>query len=205
MSFIGAPLPEFLFHGTSNYVLEQIRAGTNVVIPVYQDSNVSLGGTYMTTNLGMAKVAAAQAARVHGSAPVIVCLRPDFALQPDEDWVVCASENPRDEHFDGSLERYTVPRYERFFNDLFSRYLGEGQSLSDAYVKRYATLNRKHQITWEDSMLYLGSVRQDQPIAATQIIDRWSASLSPEDMEARRRALDALRTLVATQPTSARP
>jgi hypothetical protein len=157
-----------LFHGTSEWALEQIRAG-GAIKRVYTDSNVSLGGAYLTAQREIARVAAQNASRAHDSSPVILTVRLNHPLLPDEDWVVAASERPLERDFDWHTDTYKDPRYAALFDDLFSEYLGDGHSLSDEYVRKYDLLNRQHQITWKDSFRYIGSVRQAHPISPDQI------------------------------------
>lgn len=161
-------MPTTLFHGTSAYVLHQVETGGNKVRRVYHEANVSLGGTYLTEHLSIAKVAAMNAAREHHSVPIILTVRIIHPLFPDEDWVVPATERPKPQDFNWKTETYKSKRYRDFFADLFSEYLGEGHSLSDEYARRYTELNR-HGITWKDSLRYTGSVRQEHPLTPDQI------------------------------------
>ena len=160
-----------LFHGTTEYAVNQIETGSNNVRPVYTDSNVSLGGTYFTRFYDIAQVAAQTAAREHGSKPVVLIVRIKYPLLPDEDWVVRAAERPKDSDFDWTTETYKSKRYANFFADLFLEYIGEGHSLSDEYARRYDELNARYRITWRDSLRYTGSVRQAHPLDADQIIE----------------------------------
>ncbi len=160
-----------LFHGTTEYVVSQIESGSNNVRLVYKDSNISLGGAYLTRFYEIAQVAAQTAAREHQSKPVILIVRIKYPLFPDEDWVVRASERPKDSDFDWNTESYKSKRYANFFADLFSEYIGDGHSLSDEYVRRYDELNARYGITWKDSLRYTGSVRQGHVITADQIIE----------------------------------
>ena len=162
-------MPTTLYHGTSNYVLRQIETGKNKVRRVYREANVSLGGTYLTERLDIAKVAAMNAAREHRSTPVILTVKIIYPLFPDEDWVVAAIEHPKSQDFNWNTETYKSKRYREFFADLDSEYMGDGHSYSDEYARRYADLNR-HGITWRDSLKYTGSVRQEQPLTANQIV-----------------------------------
>lgn len=159
------------YHGTSKYALDQIQSDTNTIRPVYIDSNVSLGGAYFTTRKEIAKSAAITAARAHNSTPVILTIQPKYELLPDEDWVVPAAERPHREDFDYGSDTYKSERYQGFFDDLFSEYMGDGHSLSDEYARRYHELNDFHNITYQDSLKYTGSVRQEKPLSADQIID----------------------------------
>lgn len=161
-----APMPPF-YHGTSKKALELIRQNSREVQRVYTDSNVSLGGAYLTTRLGIAQVAAKRAASAHGSEPVVIEVEPIFELLPDEDWVVEAAENPRDEDFDHGTEEWLDDRYAGFFDELFSVY--DGNSLSDAYARHYDMLNDEYMIEAEDSLKYIGSVRQQEPLAPQQV------------------------------------
>ena len=101
----------------------------------------------------------------------MLIVRIKYPLLPDEDWVVRASERPKDSDFDWTTETYKSKRYANFFADLFSEYIGEGHSLSDEYARRYDELNARYGITWKDSLRYTGSVRQAHPLDADQIID----------------------------------
>lgn len=158
-----------LYHGTSKAALEKILAGsTQDIIRVYQESNVSLGGAYLTRNITTARYAAKKAAKTHNSAPVVVEVKLIYPLLPDEDWVVDASEHPHEEDFDWDSETWLDSRYQGFFDELFASDVGG--SLSDTYRDNYDELNHAHDITWGDSMNYIGSVRQEQPLSPQQIM-----------------------------------
>lgn len=157
------------YHGTSRAGLEAILAGGRVE-PVHVEANPSLGGAYVTTRRAIAEVCARNAARAHGSTPVVLTVRATQPLLPDEDWVVNASERPLDADFDRRRDQWKAPRLRSFFDDLFSEYLGEGHSLSDAYCARYAELNGRHRITADESLRYLGSARQAAPLKASQVL-----------------------------------
>ena len=163
--------PDHLFHGTSQKALDLIRAGDGDIQRVYSEANVSLGGAYFTEYPEIARVAAIRAARAHDSQPVLLTVRMNKPLFPDEDWVVKAAEDPLPEDFDWSTEEYRDSRYRGFFKALFSKYLGDGHSLSDEYARKYAALNKRFKITWKDSLRYIGAVRQETPISPDQIID----------------------------------
>lgn len=161
--------PRLLLHGTSAAALGAIRAG-GPVRPVHVDANPSLGGAYLTTRRPIAEVAARNAARAHGSTGVVLTIAATRPLLPDEDWVVAASERPLDDDFDRATEQWREARLARFFDDLFSGYLGDGHSLSDAYAARYARLNRRHRITAAESLRYLGSARQEEVLSPGQVL-----------------------------------
>lgn len=159
-----------LYHGTSQNVLNAVLAGDEPKIKrVYQESNISLGGTYLTSRYDHAQFAASKAAKVHNSTPVVIEVKPAFSLYPDEDWVVEASEKPHGNDFDYSMDEWKDVRYREFFDELFSVYPGEGHSLSDTYKEHYDDLNGAHDITWEDSMKYIKSARQKEPLSRNQI------------------------------------
>lgn len=155
-----------LYHGTSKAAYKAILANDKSIKPSFVSSNVSLGGAYFTTNPELAKVYARRTAREHGEDGngVVFEVKPIFPLLPDEDWVVNAFEeleiNENEEIID--------PKYKDFFDDLFIGY--DQNSLSDHYKKRYEYLNKKHGITWKDSIRWAKSVRQKEPIVPEQII-----------------------------------
>ena len=156
------------YHGTSSKVLEAILLGRKTKPRrVFIESNVSLGGTYVTERRNLAEVYAEQAARVLGGRPIVLELDLDEAeLQPDEDWVVDAAEG-RDE---------PPTRIQKFLDDVFVGYLGEGFSLSDHYTKRYTKLNAKHRVTWRDSWQWRGTARLPRPLRASDIRSESAAS-----------------------------
>ncbi len=145
-----------VYHGTSSDVLARIMSDTKGAIRrVFMDSNVSLGGTYVTKRRDLAEVYAAQAARQLGGVPVVLELDvPQSDLLPDEDWAVDAAE----------AREPASKREQAFLDDLFVGYLGEGFSLSDHYKERYAELNERHHITWRDSWRWRGTARLDRPL-----------------------------------------
>ena len=140
------------YHGTSDLALIQIRAGSARVTPVYTESNVSLGGTYLAADRFLADVAAKIAAQAHSGRPVRLMVEiKESELLPDEDWVVSAAESPE------GVKRGR--RIDDFMDDLFVGYFGEGFSLSDHYRERYNELNRDHLITWKDSWTWSHTAR----------------------------------------------
>jgi hypothetical protein len=154
-----------VYHGTSERVLDQIRIGSERLLPVYTESNVALGGTYLAAEWGLARVAAFGAARAHTSAPVLLTLEIDPAeLLPDEDWVVNAAEAPEGVHYSR--------RIARFLEALFLGYLGEGWSLSDHYRERYDALNAEHRISWRDSWHWCRCARIARSLRSTDIVAR---------------------------------
>lgn len=157
--------PPIMYHGTSSVGLNKIRAGSITPSPVYRESNISMGGAYLTRHRQQAALAAQRAARTHGGDPVVVKVRPHGPLHPDEDWVVSASEN---DCSSCGGEGHTGA-HKRFFDDLFSGYQGEGHSLSDHYKDQFH-LNDEHGITWQDSYDQIGSVRQEKPLHRSQLV-----------------------------------
>jgi hypothetical protein len=167
-TWLEAQTPFQFYTGTSEAALRDIQSGRHQVRPVFKDSNVSLGGAYLTTDSSSAEVYARRAAKEHGSEGVILVVKPLYPLHPDEDWVVNASEQANWSDTEGG---YVDPRLRAFFEDLFQGYEGEGSSLSDHYKGRYYELNDEHGITWEDSLRWCRSVRQEEPISREQVID----------------------------------
>jgi len=162
---------DMLYHGTSRAALEKILTGsTSDIIRVYQESNVSLGGAYLTRHITTARYASKKAAKAHNSEPVVVEVKAIYPLLPDEDWVVDASERPHEEDFDWGSDTWIDLRYRGFFDELFAKDVGG--SLSDTYRDNYDELNHTYDITWGDSMNYIGSVRQEQPLSPQQIVGR---------------------------------
>ena len=152
-------------HGTSLASHQRIVGGGNPV-PVFSESNVSIGGAYFTTSAPHARFHAETAAREHASEAVVLTIALDESkLLPDEDWVVLAFEesplNAADEILD--------PRLRAFFDALFAGYVADS-SLSDHYKARYAELNASHGITWRDSAQWIQRFRQADSIAAHQVI-----------------------------------
>lgn len=149
------------YHGTTSLVAEAIARSGRAQQRVFDTTNVSLGGTYVTRRPDLAAVYAEQAARAFGGSPVVLVIDvAPAALLPDEDWVVNAAES--------SLA--PGMRLQRFLDDLFVGYLGEGHSLSDHYKTRYAPLNRAHDITWRDSWRWLGTARLDRPLTTVDVV-----------------------------------
>ncbi len=153
-----------LYHGTSLSVLRAIQAGRKFTKPVFAESNVSMGGAYLTSIRHLAEAHALLAGGKHQAEPVILRIDPVFALLPDEDWVVRASE---------TLDEIQIRRagLTRFMADLFGGYMGDGHSLSDHYKARYKVLNARHGITWERSLKYIQSVRQAERLTKAQILE----------------------------------
>lgn len=150
------------YHGTSSDVIAEVMRGSRAARRAFTESNVSLGGTYLTKREDLASVYATQAARVLGGTPVVLKLRVSSdELLPDEDWVVQAAET-----------REPIPaRIEKFMDDLFVGYPGEGWSLSDHYKERYDELNDGHKITWRDSWRWGGTARLARLLAEEDILE----------------------------------
>lgn len=150
------------YHGASSETVEAIASGRHAEIRrAFQESNVSLGGTYVSKYPDLAKVYAKNAVRVQGGSPLLLTLEvSEDDLLPDEDWVVRAAES------EGPLSR----RLQAFMDDLFIGYPGEGFSLSDHYKERYDALNKQHEITWKDSWKWVGTARLDRPIRSADVI-----------------------------------
>lgn len=150
-----------VYHGTSSDVVRRIlTGGGDKRRRVFVESNVSLGGTYVTKRRDLADVYARQAARALGGRPVVLELDlRESELLPDEDWVVDVAEG-RDE---------PPARIQTFLDDLFVGYLGEGFSLSDHYKERYDELNAEHGITWRNSWRWRGTARLPRPLRASDI------------------------------------
>lgn len=150
------------FHGTTSEVMEKIASGKPFEIQrVFQDSNVSLGGAYITKDPTLAAVYAKDAAEVLGGSPVVLRVKVDVKdLLPDEDWIVRIFEEVK----------RLPPRIQRFMDDLFVGYPGEGFSLSDHYKVRYEELNAGHGITWRDSWKYGGTARMNRPLEDEDIM-----------------------------------
>lgn len=155
-----------LYHGTIHRTLEQIRSGSDEIVPVYTDQDVSLGGTYMARDYDIAEAMGRIAAREKGEKEfVVLTVRPIYDLYPDEDWVA-------------AWYRRDFPReqYRAFFDDLFKGYHGTqdvpdaDNSLPEHYRRRYDELNVQHGITWQDAIVWSGNVRQVEPLAIEQIV-----------------------------------
>ncbi len=149
-----------VYHGTSSDVVRRIlTAAGGKPRRVFVESNVSLGGTYVTKRRDLADVYAKEAARTLGGRPVVLELDlRESELLPDEDWAVDAAEG-RDE---------PPVRIQKFLDDLFVGYI-EGWSLSDHYKERYDELNALHGITWRDSWRWRGTARLPRLLRASDI------------------------------------
>jgi len=159
-------LTKRLYHGTSLKNYQLIKSGAASGHRVYISSNTSMGGTYLTTRLVIAKVNARLAAREHSEsgAGVVLEIVPRGKLEPDEDWVVIAFKSlPID-----GMERIKNFRMRGFFDDLFYEY-DSFSSLSDHYKKRFDELNYAHGITFRDSLRWTGSLRQVLTLRDSQI------------------------------------
>ena len=152
------------FHGTSTIVWDALQQGTSIPIQrAFRDANVSLGGAYLTIEYPLAKVYAENAAREIGGDPVVLVVKEQFPLFPDEDLAA-------------KLTDHRVPetknrRLKALVNALFAdpNYY-DGVSMSDLYRDRYDELNDKLGITWKDSLKYTHNVRQKQPLRASQVV-----------------------------------
>lgn len=146
-------------------MLEKIASGKpSEIRRVFEGSNVSFGGVYLTKDQALAEVYAKNAARIVGGSPEVLKVKVDVRhLLPDEDWVVRVFE----EFEEG--ERFP-PRIQGFMDDLFIAYPGEGFSLSDHYKTRYEELNARHGITWRDSWKYGGTARMNRPLEPGDIL-----------------------------------
>ena len=153
------------YHGTSSTAAGQIMAESHTSQPVYIESNVSLGGAYLTSERGLAEAAARAAACAHESFPVVFVLEIDEReLLPDEDWIVRPAESPEDI----VLGR----RIQSFLDDAFEGYPGEGHSLSDHYASRYNELNARHGITWRDSWRWCRTARLSRLLRPGDVVSR---------------------------------
>lgn len=150
------------FHGTSSVSLDMMFSGKpSQVRKVFTESNISLGGIYITKDQNLAKVYAEHASRVQGGRPVILEIDlPSSDLLPDEDWVVKAVKSS-----------HLTVRLQDFMDDLFIGYPGEGWSLSDHYKERYDELNERHGITWRDSWRWSQSARMERPIRPEEVVE----------------------------------
>ena len=153
------------YHGTSSLVLDKIKSGNEADVQrVFDTSNVSLGGAYVTNRHDLAVVYAKEAAQVLGGNPVVLEVELDAReFLPDEDWVVDVT----DYHVP---ESHITPRIQKFLDDLFVGYRGEGWSLSDHYKERYDELNAEYHITWRDSWKWRGTARISRPLHASDIV-----------------------------------
>ena len=78
--------PKEWFHGTSTIVWNALKSGKTIPIQrAFRESNVSLGGAYLTIEYALAKVYAENAADQVGGDPVVIVVKEDFPLLPDED------------------------------------------------------------------------------------------------------------------------
>lgn len=141
--------PQYLtaYHGTTSRVaIALLRGETPEYKPIYVEGInglSSLGGTYLARDQHLAWIYAEDAALIFGDEPVVLTVRVATSeLLPDEDWVVCATHHRAPD---------PTPRVQRFLDDLFVGYPGDGWSLSDHYKERYSELNAKHGISWRDS------------------------------------------------------
>jgi len=151
-----------VYHGTSSIVDLKIFSGNPVDVErVFRDSNASLGGTYVTKDRALAEIYADHTTRALGGHPVVYELEVSSSdLFPDEDWVVEGARAPR-----------LGSRLQKFMDDLFIGYPGEGFSLSDHYKERYEELNRRHGITWKDSWKWSGTARLEKVIRPEMVVE----------------------------------
>jgi len=156
--------PKEWFHGTSTIVWNALKSGKSIPIQrAFRESNVSLGGAYLTIEYALAKVYAENAAREIGGDPVVIVVKEDFPLLPDEDLAA-------------KLTDYRVPETkDRRLRGLVAALFADpnyydGVSLSDLYRDRYDELNDEFGITWKDSLKHVHGVRQKQPLRATQVV-----------------------------------
>lgn len=159
-----------VFHGTTSEVADRLAKGRAADMRrVFKESNVSLGGTYVTNNREMANVYAQTAARVNGGEPMVLEINvPQSDLLPDEDFVVHIAHSSEDEPI--------TKRLQSFMDDLFQGYPGEGFSLSDHYKTKYGALNARHGITWKDSWKWMGSARMDRPIRPDDVVRAYAVA-----------------------------
>jgi hypothetical protein len=152
-----------VYHGTTSDVLDKILRGSQAAQRrVFTESNVSLGGTYVTARRALADVYAQTAARELGGLPVVLELDVDpKELLPDEDWPVRLFEVD---------ESAVTPREQKFLDDLFVDYPGEGFSLSDHYTTKYEDLNRRHRVSWRDSWKWMETARLDRPLKKDDLL-----------------------------------
>jgi len=151
-------------HGTSTIVWDALKSGRSIPIQrVFRETNVSLGGAYLTKDSALAKVYADNAATYIGGDPIVLVVKEQFPLLPDEDLAA-------------RLTDYRIPetkdrRLRAFVDALFAdpNYF-DGVALSDIYRDRYDELNDEFGITWKDSLKYVHGVRQKQPLQATQVV-----------------------------------
>lgn len=156
--------PKQWFHGTSTIVWNALKSGKTIPIQrAFREANVSLGGTYLTMEFPVAKVYAENAAREIGGDPIVLVVKEEFPLLPDEDLAA-------------KLTDYRVPetkdrRLRGLVDALFAdpNYY-DGVSMSDLYRDRYDELNDEFGITWKDSLKYVHGVRQKQPLRAAQVV-----------------------------------
>lgn len=156
--------PKEWFHGTSTIVWDALKSGKTIPIQrVFREANVSLGGAYLTRKYPLAKVYAEGAAREIGGDPIVLVVKEQFPLLPDEDLAA-------------KLTDYRVPetkdrRLRGLVDALFAdpNYY-DGVSMSDLYRDRYDELNDEFGITWKDSLKYTDNVRQKQPLRTSQVV-----------------------------------
>ena len=139
-----------LYHGTS------VRACDDPTVPrVYQESNVSLGGVYLTVSPRSAQSYGDKAAKKHESETVVLAVAiPETMLEPDEDWVVKMSQECE---YDEEKGRFADRRLGAIFDKI--PWQGDGTSLSDAYKEVYTTVNKRYNITFQDSLRWTGTAR----------------------------------------------
>jgi hypothetical protein len=153
-------MPSSLYHGTSTDKLDEIQDGSERLSDrTYPNEHRSLGGAYLTNLPSNAHHYSEQAARVHGGGEVILEVKPNPPLTPDEDWV-------------RSVTRYhhNHEPFASFLDDLYERNDGS-EPLEITYRRHFRELNETHGITWRESLDVSGNLRQASPLVEDQILD----------------------------------
>jgi len=156
--------PNEWFHGTSTIVLRGLQEGRSEIKRVFRESNVSLGGAYLTIEYALAKVYADLAARELGGKPIVLVVGERYPLLPDEDLAAKLTDHRVPETKDRRLRGFVDALFEdpNYF---------DGISMSDLYRDRYDELNDEFRITYKDSLRYTHNVRQDQPLSLSQVVE----------------------------------